>query len=289
MEAVDTANYLNSTIFNYLNTSISTSGWVFWFLILLFVLFLLWLFFGGGDYEYIGLAPMKIGVDSTKYANGYTYAAVDKSNRRTKKITDMDLTPKIPDDVSAIRDSERDQNTTFTSSITDNRVNSNVILMNNITSKYSKEQRSKALGIYKEYKTNRISKGEMKCKEIIEDIYGVPFFCVRPNFLKNPETKRNLELDLYNDDLKIAIERNGIQHYVWPNYTSNTKEQFINQLRRDKFKYEQCNDNGIYLITVPYTVELDEIENYIRDNLPKKVTYIDNNFDISDSYPFDEI
>lgn len=63
-------------------------SWIFWIFVLFFILFLLWLFFGGEEHEYVGLAPMKIGVDSTKYISGQAYAEIEKSNVRaeTKEI-----------------------------------------------------------------------------------------------------------------------------------------------------------------------------------------------------------
>ncbi len=273
---------------NFLKSLIN-AGYLVWFLIVALIIFILWIFVGGGTYEYVGLAPLKIGVDSTKYLDDHMYEVIERGNYHADKVSGIDITPKIPASVEPPVPI-RNANTIFVPPVVKDTNGFNLTPINPFIpskpfesdpykTKYSEEQISKALGIHKEFKTNRISKGEMKCKEIIEDIYGVPFYCVRPNFLKNPETKRNLELDLYNDELKIAIERNGIQHYIWPNYTGQSKEKFLKQLSRDKFKYDQCNNNGIYLITVPYTVELDEIRDYMQNNLPK-ITYI--NEDSSD-------
>lgn len=114
-----------------------------------------------------------------------------------------------------------------------------------------------------------ISKGERMCCQTMERIYGVPFSTIRPKWLSNPETKRNLELDCYNDDLKIAVEYNGAQHYKWPNFTNQTYEQFINQIRRDKLKFELCDKNGVYLIVVPYNIPHDKISPYIISHLPE--------------------
>jgi len=141
--------------------------------------------------------------------------------------------------------------------------------LNNIES--PKSPKSLALGEHTCYKNGKISKGEMFCKRAIEEIYKVPFYCVRPNFLKNPETGRNLELDMYNDSLKIAVEYNAAQHYIFPNSFHKTYEEFINQVRRDQFKVETCDQNGIYLITVPYNVplEYESIKKYIEYHLPK--------------------
>lgn len=113
------------------------------------------------------------------------------------------------------------------------------------------------------------SKGEKICRRVLEEHYGVAFPSIRPNWLKSGETKRNLELDCYNDELKLAVEYNGIQHYKWPNFTNQTKDAFFEQSRRDKFKVDRCRELGIYLLIVPYSVQHHLIPEYILSNLPE--------------------
>ena len=114
----------------------------------------------------------------------------------------------------------------------------------------------------------RESKGERTCRKVLEDIYKRKFPTVRPDFLKNPETKRNLELDGFNKDLMIAFEYNGEQHYHYPNCFHKTEEDFRKQVRRDKYKFSVCEELGIYLIRIPYTVKNDDIRRYIEERLP---------------------
>ena len=130
---------------------------------------------------------------------------------------------------------------------------------------------TKALGPYKCYNGGKMSKFESLCKQAIEEITGKSFYCVRPDFLKNPETGRKLELDLYNDELRIALEASGKQHFVYPNIFHKTREEFIKQVRRDIFKVDTCDANGIYLITVPYNVpaNLEDIKKYILYYMPE--------------------
>ena len=42
---------------------------------------------------------------------------------------------------------------------------------------------------------------ENECKKIIETLTGKKFYKVRPDFLRNPKTGHNLELDCYNKEL----------------------------------------------------------------------------------------
>lgn len=126
------------------------------------------------------------------------------------------------------------------------------------------------------------SKGEKITCDIMEELFGKPFPRVRPNFLKNPSTNRNLELDCYNKELKLAVEYNGPTHYEYPNYTNQTKKDFISQISRDVFKIKRCEENGVHLIIVPYTIPYNEIKSYILKQLPIK--YLDMIIDKDESY-----
>ena len=113
------------------------------------------------------------------------------------------------------------------------------------------------------------SRGEHLCRMILQDIYKVPFPKVRPSFLRNPETGKPLELDGYNAQLRIAFEYNGAQHYVFPHRYNETKEKFIQQIRRDQFKIDTCDALGIYVITIPYIVPEHQLRKYIEYYLPE--------------------
>jgi hypothetical protein len=111
------------------------------------------------------------------------------------------------------------------------------------------------------------SKGEQECKRVIEEITQKHFIKHRPDFLKNEITGKNLELDCYNDELKLAIEYNGIQHYEYTPVFHKNKDSFYNTKYRDKMKETLCHENGVKLIVVPYTVKLQDIKRYIQDRL----------------------
>ena len=110
------------------------------------------------------------------------------------------------------------------------------------------------------------SKGETECRRVMQLIFNKPFPKARPDFLNNPVTggNFNLELDCYNPELKIAVEYNGVQHYKYTPYFHKNYEAFTNQKYRDYMKRTMCRENRITLIEVPYTVKLDEIENFLR-------------------------
>lgn len=111
------------------------------------------------------------------------------------------------------------------------------------------------------------SKGERECKRSIEEITQKPFAKHRPNFLKNDITGKNLELDCYNDELKLAIEYNGIQHYEYTPIFHKNRDVFYNIKYRDKMKETLCREKGVKLIVVPYTVKLKDIKQYIQEKM----------------------
>jgi hypothetical protein len=91
---------------------------------------------------------------------------------------------------------------------------------------------------------------ESFCRRTIEYYFKRPFLKVRPSWLKNPKTNYRLELDGFNEELGIAFECDGEQHYKYPNFLHNSKKLFINQQERDRLKNKLCKENGIELVRI---------------------------------------
>lgn len=91
---------------------------------------------------------------------------------------------------------------------------------------------------------------EGKTREIFEEIFSKPFTQVRPDFLKNPETGFNLELDGYNEELKIAFEYDGRTHYQEWDINKPGKLEYV--IKNDILKDKLCKENKITLIRIPY-------------------------------------
>lgn len=108
------------------------------------------------------------------------------------------------------------------------------------------------------------SKGETLCREAAEKIFKKNFVKVRPDFLKNNVTGMNLELDIYNEELKLAIEFNGQQHYKYVPFFHKNYEHFLNQKYRDEIKKMLCKQNNIHLIEISYELAPTDIETTIK-------------------------
>jgi hypothetical protein len=115
------------------------------------------------------------------------------------------------------------------------------------------------------------SKGEVECRRVLEHIFNRPFNKARPDFLRNEVTGNNfnLELDCFNEELKLAIEYNGIQHYKFTPYFHKNNEHFLNQKYRDYMKRTLCKDAGITLIEVPYTIRIPKIYDFLKLEIVK--------------------
>jgi hypothetical protein len=206
-------------------------NYFFWLILLILIFFVLWFLYGGQDHEFIGIDDFN-SIFCGATQNNYSIQEV--------KIEVPEICPVR--NSNAINDYRRD-----------NPPNT-------------------------ERKRNAQSKGEKRCCEVMEELFGLPFITIRPDWLNKNyylggsiDRRNNMEIDCYNESLGIGVEYNGIQHYVWPNFTGQTYEEFKRQIERDQLKVDLCDRHGVYLITVPYKVPLDEIKDYITYWLPASV------------------
>lgn len=129
----------------------------------------------------------------------------------------------------------------------------------------------------KKKKKPRINKHEERCREIFEDIFDVQFKSVRPKWLENPVTHKNLELDGYNPTIRtpigkgLAFEYDGKQHSQYnPHFHKHGKKEFVYQVKKDSWKDIRCQQEGVMLIRIPHFIQYDDLEQYIRKRLYTK-------------------
>lgn len=124
------------------------------------------------------------------------------------------------------------------------------------------------------------SRSEKLCRYYLETIFNKPFPKQRPLWLKNNKTNRYLELDGYNEELKLAFEHNGIMHYKL--YRSTTQKEFDDVQYRDQIKLDICKQNNVKLIVIPELgkkVKLENLISYIKEQCLLQNIALPNNFD----------
>lgn len=106
---------------------------------------------------------------------------------------------------------------------------------------------------------------ERLVRRMFEFIFKQPFIKARPEWLKSPLSNQKLELDGYNENLKIAFEYDGIHHYEEVQFNKSSLSDIQS---RDVAKTALCIEKGIILIRIPYTIKQPNLYAYILSQLP---------------------
>lgn len=112
---------------------------------------------------------------------------------------------------------------------------------------------------------------ENLCKYIFEEMFETTFKKCRPRWLINPKTNKTLELDGYNENLKLAFEYDGAYHY------QSIKKSNLDKIQqKDKIKDKLCKEKNINLIRIPYTIKKENFQKYIINECEKSNIIITN-------------
>jgi hypothetical protein len=121
---------------------------------------------------------------------------------------------------------------------------------------------------------------ERICCKFFEKLFGTNFPKCYPSWLKTSKGHK-MELDGYSKKFGIAFEYQGIQHYKAVPYF-NRVHDLKEIIKRDKLKRKLCKKQDVHLIQVPYTLDYEDIPDFIInlcDQQGIKVPNDDKKFD----------
>lgn len=108
------------------------------------------------------------------------------------------------------------------------------------------------------------TKSEANVIRILEEITGAKFPTVNPDWLVWRGS--TLELDGYNEKLRLALEFSGPLHTKWtPSYESY--DRYISRVIKDMVKVRMCAKRGVDLIVVDQNLPRHHIRAYLESRL----------------------
>ncbi len=116
------------------------------------------------------------------------------------------------------------------------------------------------------------SLGERFCYTAFEQIFNKKFIKYKPDWLKNSRNNQ-MELDGYNDELKLAFEHQGEQHFLFNKYFHRTINDLSQRKQDDLQKQQLCKEHKIILIQVPEipgTLQFINVKNFIIEEYKKQ-------------------
>lgn len=133
-------------------------------------------------------------------------------------------------------------------------------------------------------------------KAHFEQIFCNKFIKTRPKWIVGIKG-RPLELDGYCEELNLAFEHNGAQHYRLINHGYFKLINFNNIKKNDLIKKQRCMEKGVKLIIVPQLVtdvKVKDLKNFIINECIKQDVVIPKgwenlNIDLSKAYSWSDV
>jgi hypothetical protein len=106
---------------------------------------------------------------------------------------------------------------------------------------------------------NKGSKSEEICRTTFEQLFRKDFKKVRPKWLRNSRG-RQMEIDGYNEELRIGFEYQGIQHFSKQFYGTSLEQRILD----DELKAKLCKEYGVHLFIIDYRMEYQDFPHAIE-------------------------
>jgi len=105
------------------------------------------------------------------------------------------------------------------------------------------------------------SKLHVKARKILYELF--PTMKILEEVPIKPRGNKTQYLDFYINQIKLAVEVHGQQHYKFNTMFHASARDFLNQKRNDTDKEDWCILNGITHIELPYNEDIEQWKNKI--------------------------
>ena len=128
---------------------------------------------------------------------------------------------------------------------------------------------------YNETRDNR--RTQNYCRIILEQLLDTKFKQLKISISElaviketfNFVPKRPFEIDGYSEELNLAFEYNGEQHYRFIPLWHNSRARLFEQQERDKMKQSWCQEKNIHLIIIPHWEAKKELQGFIEEEFTR--------------------
>jgi len=125
------------------------------------------------------------------------------------------------------------------------------------------------------YTQSNYHKSEIKLTKLLENVYGKGNIITSYHPLWALSNKKVLlEFDIYIKNKNVLVEYSGSQHFERNPFFQHTKQEFLNQIKRDKRKSKLAKKNGYKLIIFKYDEPI--FKDYIINKIEGEINGIND-------------
>jgi hypothetical protein len=107
---------------------------------------------------------------------------------------------------------------------------------------------------------------EKVCRQVLEHLLKAAFPKRRPDWLRTSKG-RKAELDGFNEDLRLAFEYQGQQHFTHVPFFHTGDKSLELRVEDDRLKRETCNAHNITLLEINIDVPLEDLQAHLVDQI----------------------
>jgi hypothetical protein len=79
-----------------------------------------------------------------------------------------------------------------------------------------------------------------------------------------------MELDGYCEELKLAFEYQGVQHFIHNEFFHREAKDLEQRKLDDDLKARLCHEHGVHLIVIPYTLPLSDVPEHVHQIMQER-------------------